>query len=120
MMTNDEIRQLLLEHPVGAAMYTTGTLQMYKTGIVTEKHLRCSSQSYEVNHGIVIVGYGSVKDEKVLSGRKAHCEDYWIIRNSWGERWGEDGFFKLCADDPFSDSMPYGTCHINEYGTWPI
>ena len=120
MMTNDELRAALLEHPVGAAMYSTGTLQSYRSGIVTERHLNCSKESYEVNHGIVIVGYGSHTDEKVSGGRNALCTDYWIIRNSWGERWGEDGFFKLCADNPFSDSLPYGTCHINEYGTWPI
>ena len=119
-MTNDEIRELLLEHPIGAAMYTTGILQMYKSGILTDRYLNCSKEKFEVNHGIVIVGYGSVEDEKILGGRRAVCNDYWIVRNSWGEMWGQDGFFKLCADNPFSEDLPFGTCHINEYGTWPI
>merc|ERR1712086_484209 len=79
-------------------------LQMYKSGILTERHLNCSKEKFEVNHGIVIVGYGSVENEKVLGGHRATCNDYWIIRNSWGERWGQDGFFKLCADNPFSDA----------------
>ena len=115
-MTNDEIREQLLIQPVGVAIYSTGMLQSYTKGIVTEEYLHCSKDSNEVNHGVVLVGFGSHKDEKV----RGHCKDYWIVRNSWGGRWGESGFFKLCADNPFSDKLPYGTCLVNQFGTWPI
>jgi len=118
MMNNDEIKKKLLEHPVGAAIYSTGYLQHYIKGIVTEDYLHCSKYEYEVNHGIVIVGYGFYDNENITL--RSHCDMYWIVRNSWGGRWGENGFFKLCADDPFTDKKPFGTCHINEFGTWPI
>ena len=67
----------------------------YRSGIMTEDYLRCSDTRNEVNHGIVIVGYGTREDENVYGDR---CEDYFIVRNSWGADWGRDGFFKLCAD----------------------
>jgi cathepsin X len=38
------------------------------------------------NHVVSIVGFGHDKDTK---------KDYWIVRNSWGQYWGEMGFFRI-------------------------
>jgi len=38
----------------------------------------CSSAS--VNHAMLVIGFG---------------KDYWILKNWWGERWGESGFMRI-------------------------
>tara|TARA_B110000285_G_C15004805_1_gene553271 strand:+ start:557 stop:925 length:369 start_codon:yes stop_codon:yes gene_type:complete len=94
--TNDDLRIMLQNQTIGASIRTTGMMSSYHSGIMTEKFLHCSDTRNEVNHGIVIVGYGTNEGERVYGNTS--CEDYFIIRNSWGSHWGEKGFFKLCAD----------------------
>jgi len=38
-----------------------------------------------MNHAVTLVGYGS--DEAL--------GDYWIIRNHWNTKWGENGYMRI-------------------------
>ena len=49
-------------------MKTTGALSSYHDGIMTDEYLYCSNPDNEVNHGILIVGYGTVTDDYVMGG----------------------------------------------------
>ena len=113
---NQQLRELLQQQPLSIGMFTTGMMGAYKSGVMTEDFLHCSYTSNEVNHGVVLVGYGKVGPHDRVRGR---CKNYWIIRNSWGPDWGEKGFFKLCADGLGSKKTPLGTCLVNKYTTWP-
>ena len=66
--------------PVKASVNATPLVQ-YNGGIIRDMSL----QNQGHNHGVSIVGWG-VEERKV---------EYWIVRNSWGEYWGEMGFFKV-------------------------
>lgn len=54
-----------------------------------------------VNHGVLLVGYGS----KGFSILRLGYKPYWIIKNSWGKRWGEHGYYRLCRG--------HGMCGMN-------
>ncbi|GMI90007.1 hypothetical protein like AT2G27420 [Hibiscus trionum] len=53
------------------------------------------------NHAVTIVGYGT-SDEGV---------DYWVIKNSWGESWGENGFMRIQRG---------GLCGIAMHASYPL
>jgi len=56
------------------------TLSQYSSGIFDG----CNMESPDIDHGVQLVGYGSEDGQ-----------DYWIVRNSWGTGWGEDGFVRM-------------------------
>lgn len=115
--SNEGMRKLVARQPISIGMKMTPQLNSYSNGIMTDKWLHCSSTSNEVNHGVLLVGYGSTEEKNnSLYGK---CKDYWIIRNSWGKHYGTDGFFKLCADGVGSQQTPLGTCLVNKYSAYP-
>lgn len=57
------------------------------------------SNNIGLNHAIQLVGYGTDPAEG----------DYWLVRNSWGSRWGEDGYIRLRRESELTcglDSTP--------------
>jgi cathepsin L len=72
------IKQALCTHgPVVSAVYATRNFQIYSGGVFNEFNEGQGSSS--VNHDILIVGWDDQKDA-------------WLIKNSWGDKWGEGGF----------------------------
>lgn len=54
----------------------------YRSGIYFEPDC-----SHEANHALLLVGYGNEKNV-----------DYWIVKNSFGDKWGERGFMKIARN----------------------
>jgi C1A family cysteine protease len=77
------LKEAVAMQPVFVAMDGLKILE-YKGGIMPSS-VGCS----EVNHAVLAVGYGT--DEK---GTK-----YWKFKNSWGDGWGENGYFRLERTD---------------------
>lgn len=63
--------------PVSVAVNAMGIMN-YATGIYSDK--TCDPQ--ELDHGVLVVGYGETTDNR----------KFWIVKNSWNANWGQDGY----------------------------
>jgi C1A family cysteine protease len=74
--------------------------QFYSSGVLTGK---CGTN---LDHGVLAVGYGTLNNI-----------DYWIVKNSWGEDWGMNGYVLLGRGHQYGLS---GQCGIQMDPTYPI
>jgi len=80
----DMMRELVTGGPLVASFEPKNDLMYYGGGVY--KSLPNQRAEWErVDHAVLLVGFGEdVKGQK-----------YWLLQNSWGEHWGEDGFFRM-------------------------
>jgi cathepsin L len=77
------VRALVERGPVGVHVSAEGGWNIYQRGVFDS----CTRDAV-INHAVLLVGIGTEKDSK-----------YWLIQNSWGDGWGEQGRIRLLRHD---------------------
>ncbi|GKV36836.1 hypothetical protein SLEP1_g44927 [Rubroshorea leprosula] len=101
---NDEeaLLKAVSTQPVSIALEASGYyFKNYESGVLTAGE--CGNK---LDHAVTIVGYGTTED-----GTK-----YWLIRNSWGETWGESGYIRIQRDAGVSG----GLCGLAMKPSYPV
>jgi len=79
--SEDLLKSVVFKHGAAVASVSAyGPMQDYDGGIFSG----CTNTT--TDHAVTVVGYGSDPE----SGK-----DYWLIKNSWGKAWGEEGYIRM-------------------------
>jgi len=98
----EELMRAVSHGPVSIAIEAdTRYFQFYKSGV-----LDSSDCGTNLDHGVLIVGYGT-EDGK----------PYWLVKNSWGPSWGEDGYVKILRSNSTNDG---GICGVAMQPSYPV
>jgi C1A family cysteine protease len=87
----------IAQAPVTVAVEADTDFQFYNGGVLNDPD--CGTN---LDHAILAVGY----DQK---------GGYYIVRNSWGEDWGENGYIRLAITK--NDA---GICGVQNDPSWPV
>lgn len=94
------LKQAVAQGPVSVAIEADRSFfQLYSHGVLD--NILCGTN---LDHGVLVVGYGT-EDGK----------DYWLVKNSWGETWGDQGYVKIKRDD----KKDRGICGIAMQPSFP-
>ncbi|KAK1357894.1 Vignain [Heracleum sosnowskyi] len=100
---NDEnaLLKAAANQPVSVAIDARGIdFQLYSKGVFNGV---CGN---DLDHGVAVVGYGTEPDGT----------NYWIVKNSWGSSWGENGYLRMQRGVPAKE----GICGIAMEASYPI
>ncbi len=104
------LKKAVAHQPVSVAIEADlRAFQLYSGGVFDD--LSCGT---ELNHGVLIVGYGMEPPVNASSADRP----YWTVKNSWGEAWGEGGFVKLARS--VGSGLEEGECGVAKMASFPV
>ena len=85
-------------------------IQQYQSGIITDQMGKfwCSGEGASERNAGVIIGWG-----------QQDSLHYFIVKNSWGEDWGEEGYFRI-ESSQYGKYRDGGVCGIYDIAYYPV
>ncbi|XP_060194011.1 senescence-specific cysteine protease SAG12-like [Lycium barbarum] len=97
--SESSLLKAVANQPISVCIAASHEFLMYGSGIYD------GSCDPELNHAVTLIGYGAG-----VNGTK-----YWLVKNSWGTSWGEEGYMRIARDV----GVDGGHCGIASAASFP-
>ncbi|XP_062006205.1 ervatamin-B-like [Rosa rugosa] len=98
--SENDLLKAVAKQPVSVAIDADGDeFRAYTSGVFSGN---CGTN---LTHAVTIVGFGMTEEGT----------NYWLVKNSWGETWGEKGYMRILRNA----GPPGGLCGIAMYPSYP-
>jgi len=77
-------KELVMKGPAVMSFEPSEDFMYYKDGVYKSGPHKLHQEWEQVDHAVLLVGYGM-----------DNGNPYWTMQNSWGDDWGEDGYFRM-------------------------
>jgi len=84
----DIMEELANNGPLVVSFEPKDDFMYYNSGIYNSGADQIHQEWERVDHAVLLVGYGEEAGHK-----------FWKVQNSWGNEWGENGFFRITRGD---------------------
>ena len=99
--TVDALKAAVYENPIAAGFYLCSDFAYYQSGVYEHVWGKIVG-----GHAVLIVGWDD-------------AEECFIVKNSWGEDWGENGYFRI-GYSQVTNQVQFGSEAIDYDGAWVL
>jgi cathepsin H len=91
--------RLFVAGPISISFQVITGFKNYASGVYSVDN--CGKTTQDINHAVLATGYGTENGKK-----------FWNVKNSWGETWGDKGYFKIERD--------VNMCALSQCNSYPL